>query len=493
MRPIAVIDIGSNSVRLVVYEGLNRSPTPLYNEKTLCGLGEGLAETGLLAEASIERALETLQRYRALSDQLHCETVLVFATAATRDASNGADFVAEASRICGVPVEVISGEQEAHLTALGVVSGFRAPDGLVGDLGGGSLELVELSDGVVTSLQSFPIGALRLRDRSGGDLKKARDIVASTLDAIELPKLNGRPFYAIGGTWRAFAKLHMATIDYPLRVLHAYRIKSKHAIALARQMQRSEVDHLTGPAAFSNQRGALLPYGAIVLEEVLKRTKARSMLISALGVREGLLFSHLDEETKAEDPLLSATKEFAVLRSRSPDHARELCGWTDQLFAALGNHEDAEHKRIRHAACWLADIGWRAHADYRGEQSLNIVANAGFIGIDHPGRAVLALTVYYCNASLSDAEPGPGLRHLVDLNGVQRAAVLGAALKLAYRLSASMPGILARTRFEVDDGVLRLNLAPELASLKSDRIEARLHRLAKLLGFQADTVVAGTG
>ncbi|MCB1492700.1 MAG: Ppx/GppA family phosphatase [Rhodobiaceae bacterium] len=489
LSPVGVIDIGSNSVRLVVYEGLNRSPSPFYNEKVLCELGDHIAETGRMSEEHILQALAALRRFRILCEHVGCETVYIFATAAARDAENGEEFVARAEEVCGVPVNVLAGEEEARLTGLGIVSGFHKPSGLAGDLGGGSLEFVRIRDHTVDCLSSHKLGALRLRDESEGKCEKARAIVSEVLDRVDLPELGRRPFYAIGGTWRAFAKAHMATIDYPLHVVHGYRIKAKHAIALARQMQRPDIGHLTGTIDVSRQRAALLPYGAVILEEILKRTKARTMLVSALGVREGLLFTKLDEATRRQDPLLSAARELAILRSRSPEHGRELCEWTDELFALIEPDETEEMRRVRHAACWLTDIGWRAHPDYRGEQSLNIIANAAFTGVTHQGRAIIALSVFYRHAGLGEEEPGQGLRHLVDLDGMRRAALIGAALRLAHRISASMPGLLPQSHFALDESVLQLALPRDLADLTSNKIDSPLRRLAELAGCTSDVAV----
>ena len=141
---VAVIDIGSNSVRLVVYEALTRSPTPIFNEKALCGLGRNVLTSGRLADEAVARALASIRRFRVLCTQLNVGELHVLATAAVRDARNGPDFVAECEAICGVPLRLLSGREEATFAALGVVSGTYQPDGIVGDLGGGSLELVDI-------------------------------------------------------------------------------------------------------------------------------------------------------------------------------------------------------------------------------------------------------------------------------------------------------------------------------------------------------------
>jgi exopolyphosphatase/guanosine-5'-triphosphate,3'-diphosphate pyrophosphatase len=217
-----------------------------------------------------------------------------------------------------------------------------------------------------------------------------------------------------------------------------------------------------------------------VLSEVLRAGKPRSVSISALGLREGLLYAKLPPELQAEDPLLSAARELSLLRSRSPAHGEELIAWTGEAMAALGIEETAEEKRLRAAACLLSDIGWRAHPDYRGEQSLNIISNAGFVGIDHPGRAYLALAVYYRHAGLSDEELGTGIRELAPMRYRERARALAAAFRVAYLVSASVAGVLTRTRLRRYGDRIELLLPQDLADLAGARLESRIKQLAAL-------------
>jgi exopolyphosphatase/guanosine-5'-triphosphate,3'-diphosphate pyrophosphatase len=484
-RPVAVVDIGSNSVRLVVYEGLSRSPTPIFNEKVLCGLGREVASKGRLPADAVEEALAALMRFRALCDVLQVGDVFAIATAAVREAKDGPDFIAEAERACRVPVEVLSGGREAKLAALGVVSSFHQPDGVAGDLGGGSLELVDVRGNTIGKGVTLPFGGLALADSSSHSLKKAGKIVEATLsDEPALKGLSGRSFYAIGGTWRALSRLHMGQTGYPLHVTHGYTIPAKEALEFAELIQRVDPETLDHIEVIAKARRPLLPYGALVLGEVIRIGKPKLVVMSALGVREGLLFDRLDEKARRQDPLLAAASELNMLRSRSPRHGEELIEWTDKFMDSSGIEENAEERRLRHAACLLADIGWRAHPDYRGEQSLNIIAHATFVGIDHPGRAYLALAVYYrhVGATHGDDELSPRLRKLATTRMLDRARVLGAALRVAYLISASMPGVLPRAPLLVEKGKLILRLTGDLAALDGKRLFNRLRQLGKLIG-----------
>jgi exopolyphosphatase/guanosine-5'-triphosphate,3'-diphosphate pyrophosphatase len=482
--PVAVIDIGSNSVRLVVYEGITRSPTPLFNEKTLAGLGREVQTRGLLAADAVEKALDALKRFRALCDTMRVERLWVLATAACRDARNGKEFIAEAERICRNRIDVISGQREAELTALGVVSGFHRPDGIVGDLGGGSLELVDVHGARIRPGTTLPLGGLALQDRSGKSIKKAEKIVKSEFASLKLLKGGeGRTFYAVGGTWRSLAHLHMAQMGYPLHVTHGYVIRAKEALEFSRLVRRVNPETLSQIEVVASARRPLLPYAALVLENIVRKAEPREVVFSALGVREGLLYSLLDAETRKNDALLAAAQELNRLRSRSPQHGEELIDWTDAFMATSGIDENADEKRLRHAACLLADIGWRAHPDYRGEQSLNVIAHAGFVAIDHPGRAYLALAIFFRHVGLlHDEELSPRIRELASTRTLDRARVLGAALRVAYMISASQPGVLPRTPLKVERHRLVLRLEGDHAALSGERVSSRLKHLARLVG-----------
>jgi exopolyphosphatase/guanosine-5'-triphosphate,3'-diphosphate pyrophosphatase len=481
--PVAIVDIGSNSVRLVVYEHLSRSPTPIFNEKEMAGLGRGVASSGELAIDAVEKALKALQRFRILWEAMDVRDVRVIATAAARYARNGPAFIEQAEAICGRPIELISGDREANLSALGVISGFAAPDGIVGDLGGGSLELVSVSGTSVGSGVSVPLGGLALLDRSGGSLKAAEKIVRDELDGLpQVEAMKGRNFYAVGGTWRALAKLHQRQANYPLSVMHAYTVPARDVADFARMVERVDADILDQIEAVSSARRPLLAYGALVLDHLIKRGKPKVVVVSAQGVREGLLHEQLDPAERALDPLLCAAEDYNTLRSRDPAHASDLISFVDTFFASAGIDESPEERRLRHAACLLADIGWRAHPDYRGEQSLNVIAHAAFIGLDHPGRAYLSMAVFYRYAGLKEDGISLRLRELTGPRLLDRARILGGVMRVAFLLSAAMNGILPRMALGVTETKVVLTVPRALNSLASDRVTNRLKQLAKLLG-----------
>jgi exopolyphosphatase/guanosine-5'-triphosphate,3'-diphosphate pyrophosphatase len=488
---VAVIDIGSNSVRLVVYESMARSLITIFNEKALCGLGREVQTTGLLAPDAVNKALTSLRRFRALCKVMKVGRVHAIATAACRDASNGPDFIAKAERICGVHIEILSGSREARLSALGVISGLHKPDGVVGDLGGGSLELTGVRGNRVGTGVTLPLGSLALQDLSHRSLKRAERIVKTELsEAPQLGAARGRSFYAVGGTWRALARIHIIQSGYPLRVMHGYSIPAADALDFTRRLRRLvTANMLANIEVVADARRPLLAYAALVLENIIRVAKPKMIVFSTFGVREGLLYEKLSPAERSRDGFICAARDLNELLSRSARHAQELIEWTDRLVRVTKLRENEEDRRLRHAACLLSDIGWRVHPDYRGEQTLNLITHGNFGAISHQGRAFVALSVFYRYAGLSEQnEPPLVIQELVSAPMLERARVLGAAFRVAHLISAARPGVLPATHFRTHGRKLMLVFEHRLVDLVADRVGSRFKQLARLVGRSGSIV-----
>jgi exopolyphosphatase/guanosine-5'-triphosphate,3'-diphosphate pyrophosphatase len=491
-RPVAVLDIGSNSVRLVVYERHARSLTPLYNEKTACSLGRGLAQTGRIAYENIDRALTAIQRFALVSRLMRVGTTHILATSAVREASNSKAFVDAVEEIMGGRVTVLSGAEEAHFAALGAISGMPGFDGVVGDMGGGSLELSSIAGGTDTTGETHELGVIRVQDDSGNSPSKAQSVAKRRLKESRLLKGQGGSFCAVGGTWRSLAKIHQVLRNYPLHMVQHYVVDVKDMLSLCEQIVAAAEGGKAYPGSelASSSRRELVPYGAAVLIEVLKAGKFDKVVFSALGVREGYLYGLLDDEERAVDPLLQMAEQMSVLRSRSPQHAEDLIEFTTAFLAALGMKETAEEERLRKVACYLADIGWRGHPDYRGEQAVDMVAYGAATGVDHPGRAFLAEVLAVRYMGLKQKSISADVLALSGSELSARARLIGAAFRVAYPMSAAMPGVLPRVSFGVDKGILKLKLPQDLAFLDGEHLRGRLDQLAGVAGFRLTDVVA---
>jgi exopolyphosphatase/guanosine-5'-triphosphate,3'-diphosphate pyrophosphatase len=343
--------------------------------------------------------------------------------------------------------------------------------------------LIDIRQGRAGQGLTLPLGGLALQDLSGATPKKAQKIAREKLQAAGLLEvLPGRSFYAVGGTWRALARLQMIERGYPLHVMHGYELAQEEGgfMGLVDRAGSSKAVN-----AVTEARRPLLAYGATVLDEIVRIGQPATITVSAHGVREGLLYDSLDPQTRAVDPLIEAAAELNRLRARSPGHAEELCAWTDAFMASAGLNESASERRLRHAACLLSDTGWRAHPDYRGSQSVTLITHAAFLGIDHPGRAYVALAVFFRHSGLSLDKVDEGVAGIAGPRLVSLARLFGALLRVAFPITAAMSGVIGRTPLRVAGSGLVLLLPPDLAPLASERLLKRVNSLAKILDLEA--------
>jgi exopolyphosphatase / guanosine-5'-triphosphate,3'-diphosphate pyrophosphatase len=484
----AVVDLGSNSVRLVVYEGRCRNPVAIFNEKAVLRLGRGLQATERLNEEGMDQAFTVMHRYHAVARAMGAHPFEVLATAAVRDATNGPAFVARLqARMPGVPIRVLSGLQEAEYSAMGVLCGIPSADGILADIGGGSLELVRLDKGTRGASHTLSLGAIRLAERAGGDPVRARAIADADLATVPwLAEGANRDLYLVGGAWRALARIHMAQTGYPLQMVHHYTIGREEARDLTGVIAgagRRALERLPG---LSRRRIDDLPYAAVSLRRVLRATGARRVVFSASGLREGWFMQRMPEEIVAQDPLLAAGRDYAQRLGRDPALPPALLAWTDPLFP----QETAEARRLREAACWMSDIGSHDHPEFRAEQTFLRVLRQPGIGLDHHARAFLALATAMRYEAEADAVFLRTARLLLDMSSTHRAEMLGVALRLAYTLSAGTPDLLAGTGLRVSGSRLILRLEEDSGVFAGESVMRRLDRLAQAVGLEAATETA---
>ena len=475
-----VIDIGSNSIRLVVFEGLRRAPLPLFNEKILCGLGRNLHDTGRLDPEGIEHALVNLERFGMLLRAMGVARFDAIATAAVRDAGDGPAFVAEVERRCGIRVRVLSGAEEAEMAALGVLSGSPEADGVMGDLGGGSLELVHLVDGELAEQATLPLGPLNLFAASGGQRKRALKIIDEALAELPwLTKMRGRAFYAVGGNWRALAHAHMAHAGYPLNIIHHYRLRCGDLAKITALVAWQSRESLTGLRGVSSRRLDLLPLAALVMDRLLSAAAPRDVVFSAHGLREGMAYARLGERGRNEDPLLSAVGDISARTARFPEHASELHDWTQNLF----DEETGPQRRLRHAACLLCDIGWRVHPDYRAAQSSAEVLHARALHVNHQERVFLSLAVFGRYTSRGTHGELRTVERLLDEETARRARIIGSAVRLGETLCGGVPGVLERFSLwpAPRRGLLKLKCRRRDRNMLGEVVVRRFEALAALM------------
>ncbi|WP_421999411.1 exopolyphosphatase [Reyranella sp.] len=475
---VGIIDVGSNSIRLVVYERASRAPLPVFNEKVLCGLARGLDATGRLNPEGVRLALANIDRFTTLAHNMKVTSLDLLATAAVRDAADGEDFMRELARRPGIHAHTVSGKDEARFSGYGVICGIPEASGVMGDLGGGSLELVALGDGALGNSTTLPVGPLRLMSSGRGDPKR---MVVEAVDGVPwLREHAGSTFYAVGGAWRSFARLHMEQAGYPLHIIHHYEIAAEEARAVARLIAVQSAKSLEKMPGVSRRRTDTLPLACLALDRLLATIKPRSVVFSAFGLREGFYYSSLSEAERARHPLIAFAEEQGEGWRRFDLAPAEIFDWLSPVFG----DETPTDRVLRTAACHLSDISWNDHPDYRAEQAYVRVLHLPAPGMSHRERAVLAMALAYRYKSDPKAAMLDTALHLSDSRGRSFARRLGACLRLAYNLSGGAPGLLPRIALGRTDRELRLTVPADASASLGDVTARRLESAAEAFGLK---------
>lgn len=446
----AVVDIGSNSVRLVVYDGPARAPLSICNEKALCGLGRDMTPEGGLNPAAVEDALATLRRFRHVLDELGRPPVTAIATAAVREATDGSRFI-EAAQTIGFDVDVISGGEEGELAALGVVSVEPGATGIVGDMGGGSLELSVLDKGEPGECLSLPVGPLSLMRASKGDARIAARLIEDHLETVPfLKKGSFDTLYAVGGAWRAVARIHMSVKNYPLPVLHHYELTPAQAIEVCDLIARQSRKSLEEIPGIPRRRIDTLPLASTVLKSVITRMKAKRVCMSSGGIREGLLYRQLSPEERRRDPFFEACRFYAARLAPEPNFGEKAFQMIEPLFTR--DHPEGARKRL--GAALLCDIGAYFHPDLRGRHAFDTALRAPFASVTHEERLWMALALFRRHQGRSAAPPNEAAMALLSEEAQLRATRFGLALRFAAAIAPKAPAALEGCRLEAREGEL---------------------------------------
>ncbi len=488
---IGVIDLGSNSLRLVVFERLGAALFPLFNEKVMCGLGRGIASTGRLDPDGVALALVNLRRFVAFAQAIAVDHLAVLATAAVRDASDGQIFAAEVERQCHVPVKIIDGSEEARLSAAGVLAGVPDADGIVADLGGGSVELVRVrpvtpsvadSDiGQIGPGISLPLGPLRLAELGDGSKSLSETVDRTLTPAAVLRTAPGKNLYLVGGAARAIARLHMEHTQYPLHIIHRYTITRREAEGFLDIIGRQSRKSLERITTISRKRLDVVPLAALVLRKLITIAGPQRVVFSALGLREGYAYGLIPAEDRVSDPLIAAYMAVGRRQSRFRLDGDRLQEWTAPLFS---NPSQAARRRHR-AASWLSDLAWSEHPDYRARQAFIRSLTMPFAGSTHPDRVFVATALHArYGGSVEDPVKEP-TRQLLDERATQEARTLGLALRLAHTLCAGTIELLSELRLDRAGNALVLEVPAEGSLFVGETVQRRLDAVARSLGASA--------
>jgi exopolyphosphatase/guanosine-5'-triphosphate,3'-diphosphate pyrophosphatase len=480
-REAAVIDVGSNSVRLVIYRVEGRAIWTVFNEKALAGLGRDLPVTGKLSPQGVETALVALKRFKTLLQGWRASDIYTAATAAVREAADGKAFLKRIRDEAGFDVRVLSGEEEARYAALGVLAGEPAAQGVAGDLGGSSLELIRLNGASAPDAVTLPLGPFALGAPKPLDIAKVRKAVDTTL-APHAGRFATADLHAVGGAWRNLALLHMDLADYPLRVAHQYEMSRADAIDVARFVERLSKSTLERTQGLSKKRFDTLPYSALVLESLIEHLGIRRVIISAYGVREGLLYDAMDPDVRRRDPLIAGCEALTAVKGLSHELGGALEAWLAPAFERLAPVFGQRDPVLLAAACRLADLGARLHPDHRADIAFEQTLRAPIAGMTHAERAFLASVAFSRHSSSPTIPQAADVERILSSERRQRARALGAAIRLGCDVSGRNPRLLESSVLSVHDEQLTLTTAPECEHmLLGEQVAKRMHTLAQAL------------
>jgi exopolyphosphatase/guanosine-5'-triphosphate,3'-diphosphate pyrophosphatase len=484
-RDVAVIDVGSNSVRLVIYRIEGRAIWTVFNEKVLAGLGRKQGEGRRLSSEGVKTALAALRRFRAVLDGAETSETFFAATAAVRDAVDGPDFIAKVRAETGMKVRVLSGVEEAHYSALGVAAGQPDASGVVGDLGGSSLELVRISHGEPGEGVTLPLGPFALGAPGEVDAATVRATVAERLSAAA-PLYRSDCLHAVGGAWRNIALIHMEAAQYPLRIVHQYEMSARDALDAAQFVARQSRQSLEQMPGVSKKRAETLPHAALVLEGLIERLGLSRVCFSAFGLREGLLLEAMSKVMRQRDPLVEGCAALGARQGAADRLGPALEQWLSALWAALPPmFEGGRDATLMAAACRLADLGARLHPDHRAELAFDQVLRAPIPGQSHPERAFLASAVFSRHTSGPLSQVGAGIARILSPERLRRARALGAAIRLGCDLSGRAPALLAASTLSLDREVVTLTVKRTSADLLlGEQTRKRLQALASVLELE---------
>ena len=459
----------------------------MYNERVFCALGAGVGKRGYLPDDTIDDALTAVVRFARIVQEADAGPMYVFATSAVRDATNGSVLTAAVHSRTGVEVDVISGNDEARLSADAVRYGLNLQDGIVADLGGGSLELALLKKGNVTRATSLPLGIVRLTAQMDGDISRMREEISRRIESVGwLKQSRSLCLVPLGGAFRAFTRLNIAENRHPLSIIHGYTAAPsviQNRIDVLAGMSTRSLSTLSSIAA---RRRDSLPLTSMILEKLIKRSAPSAVAFAAVGVREGYVFSQMSRKEIADDPLAAGARAISLRDSRYGDTTDAFMTW----IAPLMPPKKVVRTRLQRAVCALSDMAWREHPDYRAIYAFERSIQFPFLGISHTERAFVALSLYLRYGGKPDDDVVTPYRSLLSKRAIRRAEVLGLALRLAYRISSGNPALLMQSSLSTKDGKLAVTLPPNGAAPHDTRIATTIKRLCAARSLKPGTVRA---
>ena len=476
---VSIIDIGSNSIRLVAYDKINRVPRMIYTEKVFCSLAKNLDIDNSIPKKNYKKTINAIKRFYKISLDIKSSELFIFATAAIREADNGFILKNEIENITNREMIILSENDEVKLSTQGLISSFPSANGIMADLGGGSLELSLLENGKLKKFTSLKIGVVRLLNEFSKNKNKCLINILKKLNQVKwLDKFKKTNFYAIGGSFRSLANVNIWNNKYPLSIVQGYAINSIEIKKLLNLSSTIKAKTIKLIPEIENERIKTIPVASIILDNLIKKIDPKKMIFCSQGLREGFLYSLLDKKTKKIDPLIFTAKKMAKNFNNSFFDGESIFKWLSPIFV----NENENFKRLRLAASYLSELSyWHNFKDMESDYALNTVLYYPFLSLTHEQRIFLGLTIYTaCGGKINR----PNILKYIKLlkkDAINAACILGNGIKLAYTVSGGLYRNLHDYSLSVSNNEIFLITSDKKIIKTSTKIRRTLKKISKLI------------
>lgn len=466
IKTVGIIDIGSNSVRLLLAEISNKNSFRIINElKEYVRLGDGLEENGLLSDNKMQLALDTLGSYKNICSSFGVTEITTVATEAVRRAKNQQDFLDRAQTELGLRISVLSGEEEAYYDYFSTMNSMNEKNVLIMDIGGASTEFILVKNRELIHSISLPFGAITLTEhfKINNALDKNQEealieFISDYINSIEwLNEAKGLNLIGIGGSIRTLGKIERKAIDYPLNLIHNFSMKGQNLTAIYEDLKSKNASQRKKIKGLSGDRSDIIVGAAAAVSLVIRKFSMKNLIISRNGIREGLLFTHICKDGKPLSDVLQFSLDNVIenhnIYFKHAEHIYHILCSLNQDLQSLYNTNNENFDNIIRTAAMLHDVGLNITYYFHNKHSLYIILNSQINGLTHRElvmSACIAANHRDDNSVINYAD----YSLLIDRNDIETIKKLGLLLKIAENIEKNMTGVVNDIKCNIDDNAV---------------------------------------
>lgn len=451
MQRIAIIDVGSNSARLVITQIYkNGAYNMVYNQKEALRLSQKVDKQGLLTPEAFADTLECMRSFASMCKLFNVDKVVAVATAAVRNAKNGKELTTLVEQETGINLHILTGKMEAYISYLGVINTVNVKDGIIFDLGGGSTELVLFRDRKIVESVSLPFGCVNLTTMFNTKDKMPATVfsdisylVISRLDKLQWLKNASLPLIGVGGTARTMAKIEQKKQKYPASKIHNFQFSTQAFKATFNLLRDTSLDQRRKISGLSNDRSDIILAGSSVIQCLLEATGSKKVVISGCGLREGLFLDYYSKKEKlpviAKDILEESTRNILLLYSTDIKHSEHITSLALTMFDAWKSIHglNVSWRKLLKTAAMLHDIGITINYYSHARHSAYMIENARLFGLTQKEQLIAAVIAGWHNGVSRGYLRNKVYKHFLTDEDLAKIAKLSLLLALAESMDYS--------------------------------------------------------